>query len=168
MFKPVIPLLGLLMIALFTKSSRCQKEDDVAPEFTSLIGKWQLLHYTIEGVRLNGEEVFILDEFKKNGNVLFWEFFDNGVMRASEAGSTPADANWELKVEQLVGLNINKGQLILTGSYAEQVKTALELDELVYFIETSSETGTMNLLVHPNNLSAIYSSVSIAYVYEKI
>lgn len=168
MFKPVIQILALLMIALFTTSSMCQKEEDAAPEYTSLIGKWQLNYFTIEAVKLNGEEVFILDEYKKNGNLLFWEFFDNGIMKASEAGSAPVASNWELKVERLVGLNIDKGQLILTGSYAEQVKTALELDELVYFIETSNESGTMNLLVYPNNLSSIYSKVTITYTYQKI
>ena len=129
---------------------------------------YKLIYYTIKGVKLNGEEVFILDEYKKNGNMLFWKFLDNGVMRASEAGISPAESNWKLNVEELIGMNINKGKLTLTGSHAEQVKTALQLDELVYFIETSSEIGTMNLLVYPNNLSSIYSSVSIAYTYEKI
>ena len=160
----------IFALLLFCTVGACQKgkNDSPAPESTSLIGKWQLIYYTIKGVKLNGEEVFILDEYKKNGNMLFWEFLDNGVMRASEAGISPAESNWKLNVEELIGMNINKGKLTLTGSHAEQVKTALQLDELVYFIETSSEIGTMNLLVYPNNLSSIYSSVSIAYTYEKI
>jgi len=168
MFKPIIHILGVLMIALLSTSSMCKKEDDApAPEFTSLIGKWQLIHYTIEGVKLNGEEFFILDEFKKNGNVLFWEFSDNGTMKATE-NNTSLESNWELNVERIVGSNIDKGKLTLTGSYAEHVKTVLELDALVYFIETSTEANSMNVAVEPKNSSDFYSKVTITYNFQKI
>lgn len=167
MFKPAIQLLGILVIALFSTASMCNKADDTPSEFTSLIGKWQLNFFTIEAVKLNGEPFFFLDEYKKNGNVLFWEFFDNGTMQATE-NNTSLESNWELKVERLVGLNIDKGLLTLTGSYADQVKTALELDALVYFIETSTEANSMNLAVEPKNLSDFYSKVTITYTYQKI
>ena len=159
----------IFALLLFCTLGACQEEksNSPAPEFTSLIGKWQLIYYTIDAVKLNGEAFFYLDEYKKNGNVLFWEFFDNGTMKATE-NNTSVGSNWELKVERLVGSNIDRGQLTLTGSYAEQVKTALELDALVYFIETSTEANTMNLAVEPKNLSGIYSTVTITYTYQKI
>lgn len=54
------------------------------------------------------------------------------------------------------GLSIDKGALTLTGSYADQVKSALELDALVYSIERSGGSNNiMTLFVETNNLSSI-------------
>lgn len=168
MFKPAIPLMGLLIIALFSTASMCNKADDAPPEFTSLIGKWQLNHFTFEAVKQDGEVISSLNEFKKNGNQLFWEFFDNGLLHATDESNTPIEANWELKVERLDGLNIDRGQLTLTGSYADQLKAALELDAMVYFIETSTEANSMSLAVDASKTSTVYSKVTITYVYQKI
>lgn len=168
MFKPAIPLMGLLIIALFSTASMC-KADDATPPSPSLIGKWQLTHTIIEATKLNGDPFYFLDK-AITGSDVFWEFFDNGIMKASEAGST-VESNWELKVERLTpdGLGIDKGKLTLTGSYADQVKTALELDALVYSIERSGGADNiMTLFVEPKNLSSIYSEVTFAYTYVRI
>lgn len=167
MLKSSFKFMTLLLVGLLSTASRCSKADDVEPEFTSLIGKWELISYSIEAVKLNGEEFNYLEEFKKNGNELFWEFFDHGTMKATENGVTVA-SNWELNIERLAGKNIDIGQLILTGTYADQLKTALELDELSYHIETFAEANSMNLSIEPRNLSSIYSEVTITYLYQRI
>lgn len=172
MYKSIINLLGLLMIALFSTASMCNKEDDTTTPFPTLIGKWQLTQTIIDATKLNGDPFHYLDT-QINGTPVFWEFFANGIMRATEGGSAPVtvESNWELKVERLTpdGLGIDKGTLTLTGSYADQVKSALQLDALVYSIERSGGSNNiMTLFVEPNNLSSIYSEVTIAYMYVKI
>ena len=160
-------LIGILLICCTLCS--CQKKaDDTPSDFPSLIGKWKLTYTVIDATELNGQPFYFLDTLG-NGSPVYWEFFDNGIMKATEDNTT-VESNWELKVERLTpnGLGIDKGQLILTGSYADQVKTALELDALVYSIETSTETKGMNLAVKPKNLSNTFSTVTITYSYQKI
>ncbi len=167
MFKPAIQLLGILVIALFSTASMCNKAEDTPSDFPSIIGKWKLIYSTIDAVKLDGEPFYFLDTVG-NGSPVYWEFFDNGIMKATE-DNTAVESNWELKVERITpnGLGIDKGQLILTGSYADQVKTALELDALVYSIETSSISNGMDLSVSPKNLSNTFSTVTIRYSYQK-
>ncbi len=166
MFKPAFQLMGLLMIALLSTASMCNKADDAAPPSPSLIGKWKLTHTSIEAIKVNGDPFYFLDSLI-NGSPVYWEFSDNGIMKATE-GSVAVESNWELKVERPTpdGLGIDKGTLKLTGSYADQVKSALQLDALVYSIErTGGPNNIMTLSVEPNNLSSIYSAVTITYFY---
>lgn len=169
MFKSVIQISGLFLISLLSTASMCNKADDPAPPSPSLIGKWKLTHTTIDAIKVDGEPFYFLDTLI-NGNQVYWEFFDNGIMRATE-GSVSVESNWKLTVERLTsdGLGIDKGKLELTGSYADQVKSALELDALVYSIERSGGSNNiMILFVEPNNLGSIYSEVTFAYSYVKI
>ena len=172
MFKPIIQWTTILSITLFSSASMCSKDDDGPgkdPGFTSLIGKWELLTTASEVTKLNGEELFILEENKKDGNIITWEFFSNGTMKATQNGSTSVNSNWELKVERLAGQNIDKGTLKVTGEMADQVKAALKLDALVYGIETSEEAQTMLLTVDATpGVTGIFSKFIITYTYHKI
>ena len=170
MLKSFIHLWGILMITLFSTASICNKSDDTQLQSPSLIGKWQLSFTEIDAIKLDGE-VFNFSDPAITGNPVYWEFFDNGIMKASEGNSAPVESNWELKIERLTpdGLGIDKGKLTLTGSYADQVKTALELESLVYSVERSGGSDNfMTLYVKPNNLSSSFSEVTISYLYLKI
>ncbi len=163
--KNLIPIISIILISF--SSIMCNKAENIEPAYTSLIGKWELISYTIEAVKLNGEEFNYFEDYKKNGNALAWEFFDNGIMKATENNVT-VNSNWLLKVERLSGMSIDKGQLILTGQYADQVKTALKLNELSYHIVTTASSNTMHVLIDPANLSSIYSKVTIDYLYQRL
>ena len=93
MFKSFIHLLGILMITLISTASICNKADDTQPQSPSLIGKWQLSLSVIDAIKLDGE-VFYFSDPAITGNPVYWEFFDNGIMKASEGGSAPVESNW--------------------------------------------------------------------------
>ena len=80
--KNLIPIISIILISF--SSIMCNKAENIEPVYTSLIGKWELISYTIEAVKLNGEEFNYFEDYKKNGNALAWEFFDNGIMKRSE------------------------------------------------------------------------------------
>ena len=160
---------ALLFLAVITTAATCGKDDeDSTPEFTPLVGQWELLYFTFEATEQDDEVISSLNEFKKNGHSLIWEFFDTGKMVATEENSASVESNWELNVTNLIGHNIDKGTLILTGDYADQVGAALELDELAYSIETSEEAQIMNLAVDASSTSEVYKKVIITYTYHKI
>lgn len=116
MFKSGILFATLLVMALFTTASMCQKSDDSSneePAYTSLVGYWKLKSGHSYAIDNQGQQIITAT---LNEGVFAHEFFSDGTYKGYDlVGSGPGETGtWKLEVIQLDGLDIEEGVLSIT------------------------------------------------------